>query len=123
MKYQYLIVERPVGFNEQKDCTVRALANSTERTYEEAYQLLKEAGRKDRRPTRVHYDLYAKMASETNNFNASITVAQFIKTYPDGNWIVQISGHVFAVVGGVIIDNFKVGIRSRVKYVWQMNKI
>ena len=111
-----------------KDCTVRALANITDMPYEKADWALKAAGRTDNKgcSPRIWVPVYEsfgiKMVSifgKTGNalwfeYNypsvpkcRSITVGKLIPTLSrTKTYAVVIKSHVFAVVGGCVIDTF-----------------
>jgi len=112
--------------NERNDCTVRALANATEMSYEKAHALLKKHGRKD---CKGAYFTTMKPAYEEAGFvlygvygttraarytahvtkqkaNAGTTLAKLLPTLGFGEYIVNTTGHAVAVVNGKIIDTF-----------------
>lgn len=89
---------------EKNDCTVRALANALEIQYIEAYGMMIGAGRKARKGFNSR-PLYNSLGQRFDR--PGMTVANYVKfVIPAGNWIVEIKGHVFAVVNGVVIDEY-----------------
>lgn len=111
-----------------KDCTVRALANATDIPYEQADLALKTAGRVDNKgcSARIWVPVYESFGikmigifGRTGNANwfkamypnvpkySSVTVGKLVPTLSRiKSYVVCIKGHVFAVVGGCIIDTF-----------------
>lgn len=56
---------------------------------------------------------YDKYKGET------MTLARFLKKYPVGRWFVCSSTHAFAVIDGVVVDNFwKAHLRRRIREAW-----
>ena len=111
-----------------KDCTVRALANATDMPYEQADLALKTAGRKDNEACSpviwvpVYESFGFKMVGifgRTSNANwfkamypnvpkfSSVTAGKLVPTLNrTKSYVVLVKGHVFAVVGGCVIDTF-----------------
>jgi hypothetical protein len=114
---------------ENRDCSVRALANAADIDYDEAHDLLAYHGRPDKRGvdhktlmsayrdagfTKIKTFGTTKMAWHFN-FNykdiieskeKGITLDNFCKKYNKGRFIVVYAGHALAVVNGSIIDKF-----------------
>jgi hypothetical protein len=110
---------------EYNDCTVRALSIAAGMPYDEAHSLLAQAGR---RPGH-RFDFRGYMAGRTEFNGRTVTrvvmpayryptLAQFIKDFPKGTFILRKTGHVFAVKDGVAYDSAAVGARVRIKNVW-----
>ena len=109
---------------EERDCTVRALANSAGIVYGNAHTILKKHGRKDKRGCTnfVWHDAYintglsligiygttksARHMSKRLNIAAykGITLGRILPTLTNGSYIVITTGHALAVVSGYIID-------------------
>lgn len=111
---------------ENRDCTVRALANAADMPYQQAHALLKKHGRKDRRGAYFHtmMEAYkeagfvvrslhgttgsARYASRLTKMKAQegITLERVLDRLSVGEFIVNVTGHALAVVNGKIIDTF-----------------
>lgn len=97
---------------QKQDCTVRALATVSGLSYDEAYKLMKQAGRESssRFPFR-------QFASTSENFRwkafqavkgkPRLNLLQFCKLHPTGEYVVKISKHVVAVINGVAHDDIE----------------
>lgn len=97
---------------QKNDCTVRALAIARGLPYDEAYDILKDAGRKCSRG----FDFVrwiatqpwaTKIAFPAAKGQRRMTPAQFCIDHPRGTFILRVSKHVFAVVDGVVHDTFE----------------
>jgi hypothetical protein len=113
-----------INHAEERDCTVRALANSAGIVYGNAHIILKKHGRKDRKgcTNLVWHDAYtntglslvgiygttkcAKHISKRLNIAAhkGITLGRILPQLNDGSYVVIITGHALAVVSGHVID-------------------
>lgn len=117
----------PSNPKEKNDCTVRALANVTDKTYEECYSVLKAAGRDDGKPCGpsvfdpVYFAFGCKQAYVLGTTNGA---KWYRKTYPEykhikgmtvktllenlqerkGKYIALTDGHALAIVDGFIVD-------------------
>lgn len=112
------------GFtNEKNDCTVRAYAIMRNIPYIQAHGIFYLAGRRPKRGTNVHYAIYNKEFVRLNRPN--MTVKRFIEFYAStGRWIIQIRGHVFAVVDGCIQDqNPMANLNCHVLMSWMHNPL
>jgi len=115
--------------NNRKDCAVRALANAADIPYQEALECLNKHGRKDDKGTMpwTMIDAYKEYGFECKMVFGKTRNANYLGfTHPEfprntnnmtlGNlmqrlhkhkeYIVCISGHALAVVGGNIVDTF-----------------
>lgn len=110
--------------NESNDCTVRALANAVAIPYPLAHRLLAKAGRKTGRGLSVRdwYPVYKRFGIELQSIHGSSRGARFLANYfcqqqregitlerllprlQNGRYVVHVSGHVFAVVDGKVLD-------------------
>jgi hypothetical protein len=101
--------KRPRQIN---DCTVRALALTCSLPYDDAYDILKVAGRKSSRGFQFSSWLNAQVWAERISFPAvkgkrRMNPASFVQQFPKGRYICQVAKHVFAVVDGLVIDSFE----------------
>jgi len=117
------IMPERIALKEKNDCTVRALSDSLEISYLEAYGYLIGAGRK--RGRGIHsQSLYSSLAL-TRLDKPNMTVGNFVRFIIGplgGNWIIQVRGHVFAVVEGEIKDmgNVAANLGRHVVQAWRM---
>ena len=137
--------KQAAGFNEYRDCTVRALACALDLPYDEAHEYFRSKGRKDRQgfhaqPVYNSYNRHGKMLvgdspkirfkvdAATNKMHRIVvsgpaTVGQFIaQADSQKRYIVLVNGHAFAVVGGKIMDSFDVQLRRRIKKFWEVKE-
>ncbi len=122
------------GFTfEKNDCTVRCLATVTEMNYKDAHLLLKSLGRKDMKSFSfsdlISYGVkgftITREYNHIDSLSKNLTVNQMLKSkkLKDGKYAVNVSGHVFTVIDGVIIDGFESGKKcKRVKNIWKFTK-
>ena len=126
-------------YNETRDCTVRALANSAGLLYGNAHNILRQHGRKDKRGC-THYvwhDAYlsngmslvgvygtthgARSLAKRISVVAQdgITLGRLLPKLKDGSYIVIITRHALAVVDGGVVDMNLNRINSRVVAVYK----
>ena len=107
------------NLHERCDCTVIALANARGIAYSDAHLILKNAGRKNSCKFRMTHFLddidYALPLP--GPFHS--TAKRFATEHPIGIFIVRVRGHVFAIINGVIHDNFDSSLK-RIKRVWKI---
>jgi hypothetical protein len=126
MKTVQAVTRGATSAGETRDCTVRALSNASGMHYDQAHELLKKHGRKNRRGAffstmlkaygeadfvldSVHGTTWsAKQAAHISKRKASegITLAKILPKLAFGEYIVNTTGHAVAVVNGKIIDTF-----------------
>lgn len=128
--------------DEDKDCTVRALANAAGMPYKTAHSILARAGRQQRRGmtfTPLH-KVYTRMGFKLKGVFGStyearyiagslnvepqqgVTLARMMQRLQNGRYIVKISGHVFAVVDGKMLDYYGNLAGSRVQALWELEQ-
>lgn len=97
---------------QKNDCTCRALAIALNISYDAAYDMLHEAGRKCSRGFKFS-DWVAKQPFATKiSFPAvkgqrRMNPASFTAQFPTGVYICKVAKHVFAVIDGVVHDVFE----------------
>jgi hypothetical protein len=126
--------------HEQKDCTVRALANVLGAPYPLIHKVMKRAGRIDGRGvlmsqwhqvyTRLGLKLLgsygttkgARLAALKYNapVNPGITLGKILPQLKQGRYVVKIDRHVLAVIDGKILDNGYNKAGSRVQSVYKL---
>lgn len=128
------ITTSTIAKSERGDCFVKALASATDVDYDTAHSYTKKRfGRENKKGT-MNYQIIKTMAELQQNgmeigskkftvevlstplltnqykvhgkiYNRKKTVKSFIKTLPQGSFIVCVSNHAFAVKDGILIDN------------------
>lgn len=113
---------------EKADCTVRALAISTDSPYYDAYKILSQAGRKSNQGFYIE-----KFFKKCNfalghrftklRFKKSITLQKFIKLFPKGIFYIRKRGHVFVIKDGTVFDTRKPGPYTKVLMAWCVERV
>ena len=125
MKYIYPKETGASRTGEINDCTVRALSNCTGIDYDVAFDLLKNAGRKNNKGmltikySPAYFEAGAKSMSTYGKFSTylarhlqdfsvkpcgSASLGKIVKEYPQGRHVVIVTGHAVALVDGKLID-------------------
>lgn len=108
--------------NERNDCSVRAAAVAGNLPYSDVLAAFAKHGRRPRRGTK----LYVSIAAMRDLFNAGrvpiapITLAEFVRRFPKGRYVVHVRSHALAVVDGVIHD-WNPAPRRRVRCYWKVD--
>lgn len=94
---------------QKDDCTVRALAIACAMPYDEAYDILAQAGRKCSRgfpfAEWINCQPWAtKIAFPAVKGQRRMNPSSFVSVYPSGTYICKVAKHVFAVIDGVLYD-------------------
>lgn len=97
---------------QKNDCTVRALAIARNLPYDDAYDVLKDAGRKCGRGFDFVKWIDAQPWATKISFPAvkgqrRMTPAQFCQDFPRGIFILRVTKHVLVVKEGVVYDAFE----------------
>ena len=114
--------------HELNDCTVRALAITTESSYHDAYMILSSFGRKPNRGTSIrkffkNNRIVLNKVFTKLKFRKQITLNKFVKKYPVGTFYVRKTRHVFVVKDGVAIDMTKPKTFCRLTDAWEVTEI
>jgi hypothetical protein len=133
---------------ERNDCTVIALSQATPLTYHEAHDIMRDAGRKfghgfpfqiwmknheEVSPgiklvtvydwtVNIFHPIEKNLISGPKN-SKELTLGQFVKSNPEGNYIVIVRRHATTVIDGVIHDTFRQGPRKRISKVYKVELI
>jgi hypothetical protein len=121
---------KPVSdrFNENNDCTVKAIAIATNTPYIKAHDVMGKLGRVKRRGIRssLWESTFAKETLAKLNYSHTVVKSQAktISTLPNyldpnKNYVVLVRGHALAVVRGVVQD-FTAGSKRRVLSIWEV---
>ena len=127
------------GFHDEtKDCTVRAVSIALDIPYAKAHALLAKAGRPDRDGPRSYiFDAFMEGLGFTKyeypvrcykvekwygtiERRACITFKRWLLEHSTGVYVVDMRGHVFAVINGVVHDALTIGPRTVVKGHWKI---
>lgn len=110
----------------QSDCVPRALSNATGLPYDECYERMSVYRRRYRHgwnlplAAAIHLVLPSTYGCEGYAVNAK-TLITLPEEIPRGNFIIQVRGHVLAMVNGEVID-WAAGRRFRVREVCRVWK-
>lgn len=125
---KYIYDEAGSFEQERNDCTVRALALSTNTPYRMAYMMLCQAGRKRNRGFRI--DKFLKNSSFyfghsffKLKFRKPITIRKFVEKYPKGIFYAKIRGHVFTIKDGTIFDMLEPKPGQRIVKAWRVEPV
>ena len=103
-------------FKEKNDCSVVAFVNTTGIHYSEAHRLMENHGRKNKEGAYTHCIRNAmatkpggKTFKKVAHIGADpgqrkVTIATWAKYHGTGTWYCFVTGHVFAMVDGVVMD-------------------
>lgn len=93
------------------DCVTRAIAIATEQDYLDIYKALSECGNSARNG--VKKDKYAKLLAKMGwQWHACMTIGSGCKVHlranelPKGRIIARLSGHICAVIDGIVYDTY-----------------
>ena len=132
VKFNLINFNDVIAKTEKKDCAVRALANIIG-DYQRAHEIFTAAGRMPKEGThgfiinkvlrdaelmaslgyrvKKMYDMF----NFSNNTKGSLTMAKLKEYYPQGKYYVTTNKHAFALINGVIYDNFPSGKCRRIE--------
>ncbi len=98
---------------ERNDCTVRAYADATGVPYHEAHKVLSTIRRPKHGPSgKQLIDLLSQYGfSFASPIHGTISLGQFVKTYPKGTYYCIKRGHAFTIKDGVVYDIRAMGPR------------
>lgn len=102
--------ERRLGYGYRGDCTVVTLSTLTGWTYKEADEYISEySSNKHGRPNwceweeTIHSLGFTEKLPYTRNYK--ITVNQFLKKHPQGEYVIGTRGHTFLIKDGKVLDH------------------
>jgi len=111
------------GIKDTNNCTICALSTAAGIPYNEAYEIGKKAGRKNGR------GFYTSKLMKTARKNGivyrkiktgGITIQKFLQKNPIGRFVVDRSGHAFAVIDGTIYDHLENKPMQRIIGIWKV---
>jgi hypothetical protein len=105
----------PRHYNEKNDCSVRALANVTGKSYEDCHSLMKSLGRSNGYPADGR-----NVASGCMRLGGRIRIVRNeLQHLNNGKFIVFQEGHCFALIDGTIVDTEPVDKSKQVLCVFE----
>jgi hypothetical protein len=110
---------------QRNDCVVRAIAVCRDMAYDEAYDLVAGLGRKSGRSTpKKIWQKYCNDHAEKHSFPAvagesRMNLENFAKSHRKGKWLVQMAGHVVAVIDGNVYDDSRPNYNMCVYAAWE----
>lgn len=119
--------KRPMQRN---DCTVIAVAVACNLTYDEAYDALKDAGRRSNRA--FLFPTARNLSGHVGDFwfgfwepRGKDTLGQFTKRNPKGAFLIGVPDHIFAVKNGIVWDSYDERWleSTEVREVWSIARI
>tara|TARA_R110000772_G_C13159179_1_gene425799 strand:+ start:40 stop:798 length:759 start_codon:yes stop_codon:yes gene_type:complete len=104
---------------DKASCTVVALAVSTNSTFEQASEVMEQAGRNKNRGFKVD-EMYIKNPIVLGHRFKPVdvkgtTIKDFISKYPKGTYLVTKTHHAFVIKDSIIIDHTDRGSRTEIK--------
>jgi hypothetical protein len=89
---------------ESNDCQIRALALATRIPYTEIHSLAGTLGRKPRKRFNTSDIIPSLLSHEFQHHTSDSTVDDFVRTHPEGEFIIRSHRHVCAVIDGMMHD-------------------
>jgi hypothetical protein len=116
------------GANERNACTVMAVSNACAVPYDEAHSLLKKWGRVDGHRfdfrTFMRYRYGGLLGHRVTHVDAERrTLAQVVRDFPRGTFILRKRGHVFTMRDGWVVDYAPKGARTRITDIWYIEPL
>lgn len=108
---------RSSGFAEHNDCAVRAYALFKNIPYSESHDTFKKLGRRDGRCTKNHI-IYDLVGRDTRKEGTGLTLNQLVAQHPTGRVYGMKRGHAFAIIDGVLHDQWQVGGKCHITWYW-----
>jgi hypothetical protein len=108
---------RSSGFAEHNDCAVRAYALFKNIPYNGAHDTFKKLGRRDGHCTKNHI-IYDLLGRDTRKEGTGLTLNQLVAQHPTGRVYGMKRGHAFAIIDGVLHDQWQVGGKCRITWYW-----
>lgn len=111
---------------QKNDCTVRAFALTRGIAYDEAYDILKAAGRKC--ATSFNFGAWIKdqpfarkISFPAVKGNPRMNPPEFCRNFAKGRYIVRTAKHVFAVIDGFVHDDHVTYDARCIYAAWEIN--
>lgn len=105
------------------DCTVRAIATATGRTWDETYEELSKFAQEQAiiLDDVIYIDSYLDERYERlcGYKNKKIPVGDFVDQHPIGTYLITMSGHITCCIDGCIYDTFN----PEDRFIWDVYKV
>lgn len=98
---------KEAGFKEKRDCTVRAVSACLDISYSEAHEKMQKLGRKNGCGFTFREPEVQCLGLELCPEFCCRKLVKILPELSEGRFIVRVRRHVFAVVNGVVLDNFE----------------
>jgi AbrB family looped-hinge helix DNA binding protein len=111
---------------EKRDCTVRALAVCSGKTYDECLDIMASVGRKKNKgiPFVMVAQQVASLAGiKLKQVKRSGTLTSFLRKFPQGTYYVTIRGHAMAIKDGIVHDLVKPKPYCMIRKAWRVEKL
>lgn len=109
---------------EYNDCTVRAFSILSEKEYSIVHKVLKDIGRKEKSRfggfRKKVQEISKKLNFKLKHISRSGSLNKLIKNNPKERILVQVTGHVFAVINETITDTTNQSLHRQVKSAWKV---
>jgi len=119
--FKYLNLN-PLGRHVQ-DCTVRAIALATNRSWDEVYEELSHFAQKEAiildDVDYIDNYLMTRFDRVCDCRDRGLTVGEFVHNHPKGIYIITMQGHITCAKDGIIYDIFD----PSQKYIWEAYKV
>lgn len=117
---------KTTNFGERRNCTVRAFHHAFNIPYEEAYEVLKTiGGRKENKG--INFEAFMKKLGWhykgiifKRHSMGRVSLNKFMESDTKGTYIAKVSGHVFAIIDGVIYDTHEQSGRRQLIDLWSI---
>jgi mannose-6-phosphate isomerase class I len=97
-------VAAPEHYNESNDCSVRAVANASGKSYEECHTIMKALGRKDGQFMDMRMCAAGAMKAGGQLFIVESLNDHRLK---QGKYVVFLPQHCFALINGEVVDTMQ----------------
>lgn len=114
------IYDRRQSNFDKGSCSVNALAIAADISWEEAQSLLASAGRKINKPCSPEKLTSVAGYKFKQVVNERMSLAEFVRLFPRGRYIVHIYNHYFAVINGKCHDYYRHGNFTVIKEAWRV---
>jgi hypothetical protein len=103
-------ITAPSRYGEADDCSVRAVANASGKSYEEVHTVMKSLGRKDRQ------QMDMKMcAAGCMRLGGTIKIVNIeLSQLNNGKYVIFQMGHCFCLIDGKIIDTIPTDLEEKI---------
>jgi mannose-6-phosphate isomerase class I len=103
-KHYFKGMTAPASYNESNDCSVRAVANASGKSYEEVHAIMKALGRKDGQLMDMRMCAAGAMKA-----GGQLFIVESLSDYrlKQGKYVVFQPQHCFALINGEVVDTMQ----------------